>query len=242
MINTTYSPSLSSMEISISNKDIIASILDILILNKTCPPILKTLFTLNNTQDISPENKAKYSYIEYTPFDYLPSLHITLLNFTTLIIEYYENKPPHCRELFIKQIYKIISVFPILNEILLNQLECNSWFSINWTPSKSQNQNTLQTSFITYYQFKYSEESLAKQTKYVEIPIIGILPIKCATKFYLERISVNQVSKSYDTLILKSSLENVNNLVLSNSSRTSVDVDYYFKNASLNQTQLLSNI
>ena len=119
MINTTYSPSLSSMEISISNKDIIASILDILILNKTCPPILKTLFTSNNTQDISPENKAKYSYIEYTPFDYLPSLHITLLNFTTLIIEYYENKPPHCRELFIKQIYKIISVFPILNEILL---------------------------------------------------------------------------------------------------------------------------
>ena len=241
MINTTYSPSLSSMEISISNKDIISSILDVLILNKTCPPILKTFFT-SNAQEISPENKTKYSYIEYTPFDFLPSLHITLLNFTTLIIEYYENKPPHCRELFIKQIHKIISVFPILNEILLNQLECNSWFSINWTPSKSQNQNTLQTSFITYYQFKYSEESLAKQTKYVEIPIIGILPIKCATKFYLERISLNQVSKSYDTLILKSSLENVNNLVLSNSSRTSVDVDYYFKNASLNQTQLLSNI
>ena len=99
----------------------------------------------------------------------------------------------------------------------------------------------MTTSFITYYQFKFSEESLSKQSLYGEIPVIGILPIKFLHKYYLERISKNYIGIIYDTMILKSSLENVNNIVLKNANRTSIDVEYYLKN-SVTQTQIINGI
>ena len=98
----------------------------------------------------------------------------------------------------------------------------------------------MTTSFISYYQFKFSEESLNKQSLYGEIPIIGILPIKFIHKYFLERISKNYIGKVYDPLILKSSLENVNTIVLNNANRTSLDVEYYLKNCP--QTPIINNM
>lgn len=243
LTDTYYIPSLSSMEITITNIEVIENILELLTQKKIIPPKILTLIhqALSNEQ-ISQEYLTNYQYLEYIPYEQISCLKIVIRNLRSITVEYYENKPPHLRELFKNQIHLIINkyILPLTN-CTINQLTGNSWFSILWTPTKSSSSNFMMTSFITYYQFKFSEESLSKQSLYGEIPIIGILPIKFLHKYYLERISKNYIGIIYDTMILKSSLENVNNIVLKNANRTSIDVEYYLKN-SVTQTQIINGI
>ena len=241
LCDASYFPSLSSMEITITNKEIINELIELLFQKKLLVQKMKSILLQSFSESPSQENKIKYSYLEYTPVEQIPGLKIIIKNLSSFIIEYYENRPPHLRELFIKHIHQILSKhLPPLLKCSISQLSSNSWFSVLWSPTKSSSVNYMTTSFISYYQFKFSEESLNKQSLYGEIPIIGILPIKFIHKYFLERISKNYIGKVYDPLILKSSLENVNTIVLNNANRTSLDVEYYLKNCP--QTPIINNM
>ena len=228
LCETTFTPSISSFEIIITNKEIILEIIDKLILLKVCSTKIKNLIENNinskGQNEISQQNK----YIEFTPNEKHPSFKIVIKKLCTLTIEFYENKPPHLRKVLIKQLEDLISIIPIISNIGLKHLFWKSFFSVLYTPLKSQNNCFLNTSFITYYQFKFGEESLNNSSPNAEIPIIGILPIKLLQpQIYLQKIN----QSDFDNIILNSSIQSVNK-VFQNSNKTSIDVEYYLKNLS----------
>ena len=228
LCETIFTPSISSFEIIITNKEIILEIIDKLISLKVCSIKTKTLIENNinskGQNEISQQNK----YIEFTPNEKNPSFKIIIKKLCTLTIEYYENKPPHLRKVLIKQLEEFISILPIISNIGLKYLFWKSFFSVLYTPLKSKDNCFLNTSFITYYQFKFGEESLNNQSPNAEIPIIGILPIKLLQpQIYLQKINQND----YDNIILNSSIQSVNK-VFQNSNKTSIDVEFYLKNLS----------
>ena len=228
LCETTFTPSISSFEIIITNKEIILEIIDKLILLKVCSTKIKNLIENNinskGQNEISQQNK----YIEFTPNEKYPSFKIVIKKLCTLTIEFYENKPPHLRKVLIKQLEDLISIIPIISNIGLKHLFWKSFFSVLYTPLKSQNNCFLNTSFITYYQFKFGEESLNNSSPNAEIPIIGILPIKLLQpQIYLQKIN----QSDFDNIILNSSIQSVNK-VFQNSNKTSIDVEYYLKNLS----------
>ena len=228
LCETTFTPSISSFEIIITNKEIILDIINQLTSLKICSIKTKNLIKNNinskGQNEISQQNK----YIEFTLNDKYPNFKIVIKKLCSLTIEYYENKPPHLRKILIKQLDELFSFLPMINNIDLKNLFWKSFFSILYTPLKSQDNCFLNTSFITYYQFKFGEESLNNQSPNAEIPIIGILPIKLIQpQIYLQKINSNE----FDNIILNSSIQSVNK-VFQNSNKTSVDVEYYLKNLS----------
>ena len=228
LCETTFTPSISSFEIIITNKDIILEIIDKLIALKVCT--LKTKLLIENNINSKGQNEIcqQNKYIEFTPNEKNPCFKIIIKKLCALIIEYYENKPPHLRKILIKQLEELTSILPIISNIGLKHLFWKSFFSVLYTPLKSQDNCFLNTSFITYYQFKFGEESLNNQSPNAEIPIIGILPIKLLQpQIYLQKIN----QSDYDNIILNSSIQSVNK-VFQNSNKTSIDVEYYLKNLS----------
>ena len=228
--NVSYLLTLSSMEISITNMDIILKILDHLIQIKKCSIQIKSLVEENYNQK-EPKNliNKNNNYFEFLPCEKIPCLKIILKNLNKLTIEYYENRPQFLRKHFHEQIKDILKQLQI-NDLALNNISGKSYFSILYSPLNQRNKNNIQTSFITYYQFKYNESNHKNIGKYIELPIIGILPIKLVVKFFLEKISKeHHNNKMYDTLILNNSINNVTNIILNNSNRNSHDVELYLK-------------
>ena len=228
--NISYSLTLSSMEIVITNKDFIFKILDYLILIKKCSLQIKGLVEENyinqKEQKTNIVNKNN-NYFEFFPCEKINCLKIILKNLNKLTIEYIENKPPHLRKNFYGQIKDILKNLQI-NELAINNISSKSYFSILYSPINSRNNNCVQSSFITYYQFKNNKE--INNGKYVEIPVIGVLPTKFVPTFFLEKISNEHNNISYDKVIINSSIKNVMNLILNNTNRNSIDVEYYLKN------------
>ena len=230
LYNISYLLTLSSMEISITNMDIILKILDYLIQIKKCSIQIKSLVEENyNQKDQKNIINKNNNYFEFLPCEKIPNLKIILKNLNKLTIEYYENRPQFLRKHFHEQIKDILKQLQI-NDLSLNNISGKSYFSILYSPLNQRNKNNIQTSFITYYQFKYNESSHINLGKYIELPIIGILPIKFVVKFFLEKISKEyHNNKMYDTLIINNSINNVTNIILNNSNRNSYDVELYLK-------------
>ena len=219
-----YSLTLSSMEISTTNKEAIIKILEYLIQIKKCSPQIKNFIEENTTV-----NKNN-NYFEFYPYDNIPCLKIILKNLNKLNIEYIENKPHHLRKHFYEQVKEIFK--NLLKYLTINNISSKSYFSILYSPINSRNLNYAQTSFVVYYQFKNNNKEITINGKYVEIPIIGILPIKIMPQFFLEKIYKDCRSNIYDTLIMNSSIKNVTNIILNNTNnRNSIDVELYFKNS-----------
>ena len=228
--NTSYLLTLSSMEIIITNMNIILKILDYLIQIKKCSIQIKSLVEENNNQK-EPKNiiNKNNNYFEFLPCEKIPCLKIILKNLNKLTIEYYENKPQFFRKTFNEQIKEILKQIQMTN-LSLNNVSGKSYFSILFSPINQRNKNNVQTSFITFYQFKYNENNHIGLGKFIEIPLIGILPIKLVPKFFLEKINKEyNINKIYDTNILNNSINNVTNIILNNTNRNSYDVDAYLK-------------
>ena len=229
--NISYLLTLSSMEIIITNMNIILNILDYLIQIKKCSIHIKSLVEENNNQKESKNiiNKNN-NYFEFLPCEKIPCLKIILKNLNKLTIEYYENKPQFFRKNFNEQIKEILKQIQMTN-LSLNNISGKSYFSILFSPINQRNKNNIPTSFITYYQFKYNENNHIGLGKYIEIPLIGILPIKLVPIFFLAKINkeYNNNNKIYDTNILNNSINNVTNIILNNTNRNSYDVDAYLK-------------
>ena len=237
IINIGYSLSLSSLEITFNNKDIIMNIIDYLISIKKCTAQIKTkieenynyfkeqVINMNNINNIINKNN---NYMEFYPIDKNNSLKITLRGFSKISIEYTENKPPHLRKSFYQQINDILTILS-LNNISINNIIGKSYFSIRYTPINCRNKNNIQTSFINYYKFKINEERITYSNKYIDIPTIGILPLKFNHKFFLEKINKDYINNNNisDIMTVNRLIQNVTNNFIQNSSGNSFDVEYY---------------
>jgi hypothetical protein len=237
ILNIGYSLSLSSLEITFTNKDIIMSIIDYLISIKKCTEQIKCkieenynyskeqIINMNNINNIINKNN---NYIEFYPIDKNNSLKIILRGFSKISIEYNENKPPHLRKSFYQQIKDITNILS-LNNILISNIVGKSYFSIRYTPINCRNKNNIQTSFINYYKFKINEERITYSNKYIDIPVIGILPLKLNHKFFLEKIIKDYMNNNNisDIMTVNRLIQNVTNNLLQNGNGNSFDVEYY---------------
>ena len=235
--NICYNVTLSSLEISFSNRDIIINIIDYLISIKKCSPQIKSkieenynyskeqIINMNNINNIINKNN---NYMEFYPLDKNNSFKIVLRGFSKISIEYYENKPPHLRKSFYQQIKEIINILS-LNNISINNIVGKSYFSIRYTPINCRNKNNIQTSFINYYRFKINEERITYTNKFIDIPIIGMLPLKFNHKFFLETINKDYMNNNnlYDVMMVNRLIQNVTNNIIQNGNSNSIDVEYY---------------
>ena len=232
-----YSLTLSSFEISFSTKEIILNIIDYLISINKCTNQLKTkleenygkdqLININNINNMLAMNN---NYVEFFPMEKNQGLKIILKGYSKISIEFKENKPPHLRKNFYHQMKEIINILNI-NNISINNIIGASYFSIRYTPYNCRNKNNIQTSFVNYYQFKLNEERKIFSNKYIDIPLVGILPLKFNHIFFLEKINkecYNSNNNISDIMIVNRLIQNVtNNFIQNNNGGNSIDVEYY---------------
>ena len=231
VLNVNYSLTLSSFKISFNNKEIILNIIDYLISKNKCTNKLKEKIQENfDKEQIT--NNINNSYLEFYPIDKNTSIKIILEGYIKLTIEFNENKPPHLRNNFYHQIKDIMNIL-LINNISINNILGKSYFSIRYTPYNCRSKYNIQTSFVNYYQFKINEERKIFSNKYIDIPLVGILPLKFNHKFFLEKInkeyynnnsSNNSIS---DVMIVNSLIQNVTNNFIIQGNNNSIDVEYY---------------
>ena len=227
-----YSLTLSSMEISFNNKEIILKIIDYLISINKCSNQLKSKieekYINMKDQNININTNTNINnYFEFFPFEKMPGLKISLINYSKLSIEYNEKKLPYLRPNFYHQIKEILNILSI-NELEINKILNKSYFSIRYTPYNCRNKNYIQTSFVNYYQFKINEERNSFGNKYIDIPLIGILPLKFNHEFFLKNISKdNYGNNNADIMIVNRLAQNVTNNFVQNNNENSIDVEYY---------------
>ena len=223
ILNIGYSLTLSSLEISFNNKEIILKIIDYLISINKCSNQLKAKIEENYSVDINNNN----NYLEFFLSEKNTSLKLKLFDYSKISIEYLENKPPHLRPNFHHQMKDIINILS-LNNIEINKILGKSYFSIRYTPYNCRNKNNIQTSFVNYYQFKINEEKNIFGNKYIDIPLIGILPLKFNHKFFLEKINKENYSNNIsDIMIVNRFAQNITNNFVKNNSENSIDVEFY---------------
>jgi len=232
-----YSLTLSSFEISFNNREIILSIIEYLISINKCTNQIKAkieenygkdqIININNINNVLNMNN---NYIEFFPFEKNPGLKIILKGYSKISLEFKENKPPHLRKNFYHQMKEIINLLTI-NNISINNIIGKSYFSIRFTPYNCRSKNNIQTSFVNYYQFKINEERKILSNKYIDIPLIGILPLKFNHIFFLEKINkecYNNNNNISDIMIVNRLIQNVtNNFIQNNNGGNSIDVEYY---------------
>ena len=213
------------------------NIIDYLISIKKCSTQIKSKieenynFSKDHDQiiNINNLNNIINNYMEFYPVDKNNSLKIVLRGFSKLSIEYNENKPPHLRKSFYQQIKEILNILS-LNNISINNIVGKSYFSIRFTPINCRNKNNIQTSFINYYRFKINEERITYTNKFIDIPIIGMLPLYFNHKFFLETINkdfINNSNNISDVMIVNRLIQIVTNSIIQNGNGNSIDVEYY---------------
>ena len=232
-----YSLTLSSLEISFNNKETILNIIDYLISINKCTNQIRSKIEDNygkdqviNINNINTVLNLNNNYLEFFPLEKNPLLKVVLKGYSNISIEFKENKPPHLRKNFYHQMNEIIDALS-LNKILVNNIIGKSFFSIRYTPYNCRSKNNIQTSFVNYYQFKINEERKILSNKYIDIPLIGILPLKLNHKFFLEKINkecYNSNNNISDIMIVNRLIQNVtNNFIQNNNGGNSIDVEYY---------------
>ena len=230
VLNVNYSLTLSSFKISFNNKEIILNIIDYLISKNKCTNKLKEKIQENfDKEQIT--NNINNSYLEFFPIDKNTSIKIILEGYIKLTIEFNENKPPHLRNNFYHQIKDIMNIL-LINNISINNILGKSYFSIRYTPYNCRSKYNIQTSFVNYYQFKINEERKIFSNKYIDIPLVGILPLKFNHKFFLEKINKEYYNNSSnnnisDVMIVNSLIQNVTNNFIIQGNNNSIDVEYY---------------
>jgi hypothetical protein len=169
IVNVNYSPTLSSIEIVISDSSTLENFLrkirkEEYLLQKNVNKVLEMFLNEN----------FRLRYFK-----------------GKLVIEFDQHKPTYSRQIFSEQIDGLFKSLPGLDEILIPNVNEKSWFSIMWTVSKSSNAKFVNTSFLAFYQFQLVDipiVSLQQNHQFLEIPIIGILPINLEESVWLTRI------------------------------------------------------
>ncbi len=215
MLLTTYSPTLSSIEITLTDRVICENLIKDLGLISKISPEVKAFFTEDNFKTDAKMQCMDYEYK-------IDSNTKIIINNQRIKFEYYETKPPHLRQILIKQIDHLFKNFVTIKKMSINALDSSSWLSILWTPVKSSKSHLMNSSFLTYYKFNFKEKTCKKgePTPFTEISLIGLLPIKFENKLFLSRIKQFKESKNTNEKFIngKNSLFNkINNEIGQNS-------------------------
>jgi hypothetical protein len=148
------------------------------------------------------QGNSDYSYPSSSPnFEYNVNENLKIICFADGVkIEFYETKPHHYRYILSDQLDMVISILKTVSSINISKIDKCSWFSVLWTPLKSNKSQFSNTTFLTYYQFDmgdyanyYSSDcSVSVQSahglqNYYEIPILGILPMKFKEEVWLKK-------------------------------------------------------
>ena len=152
---------------------------------------------------------GKCDIIQDNSYDVIELLHnekfIVKYISGSLSIEFYEMKPPYSRQTLCYQINSLLDMIEGLKDILISNLNQNSWFSIMWSCLKSSNSNFINTSFLVYYQFHITDFiNYNQQNDYLEIPIIGILPINLNDFLWLRTINNKSIRNHLNHTIVNS--------------------------------------
>lgn len=197
LITTMYTATLSSIDITFTNKEVTSDVIEDLIRLKKCSPDIR-----------------KQSHGDSTEI-YLTDINLKLIvknKFNSLTLEFYENRPPHSRQILIKQIEQLLSILDKVKKLQLTSIERSSWFSILWTPFKSSKGVFNNTSFLSYYQFNIKHED---NSKFNEVSLIGILPIKFDRSIFLTKILKEKKSSTvniFNTQPIYETLERFDNI------------------------------
>ncbi len=141
------------------------------------------------------------------------NIKFILTNFG-ICIEYFEFRAPHSRQILIKQIEDIFEQIPSLKDILLKNLN-ESWFSILWSPYKSNCSSLINTPFLSYYEFKINgENSLLIDNNYDQLTLFAVLPIKLDSNSNFFLTTINSVKNEF---LSQNEIGIQNNLFLQNS-------------------------
>lgn len=106
-----------------------------------------------------------------------------------LSIDFFENKPTYSRQTLCEQINLLFDHIEGLQDMLISNVDQSSWFSILRIASKSSHSSLFTTSFQVYYQFHMTEITIHERIcQYIEIPIIGVLPVIFDNIVWLRRI------------------------------------------------------
>ena len=70
-------------------------------------------------------------------------------------------------------------------------------------------------------------KEIIAEKKYVDIPLIGILPLKFNHEFFLENINKENYGNNADIMIVNRLAQNVTNNCIKNNNENSIDVEYY---------------
>jgi len=221
-VNVNYSPTLSSMELIVSEPSAVRDILNYL--QKENYAKVNNLISNNESFELNENENYNIQYIAKE---------------NTVIIEFFENKPTFCRPILVDAVSTLFEKLPVLKEVSLSNLKRSSWFSLMWTPSKSSSPKMANTSFLVYYQFNLTEFVRKGNSPFAEIPIIGTLPIKMEENVWLNKINncsqnfgfnyLNFDSSAEFKTALLQSIENVFFFILNQTRKCSFDYSIYLK-------------
>ena len=229
-----YSLSLSSLSIKVTNKQLISQIFE----------EIKKKRKKSDTLVL--KEKEEISFIE----------PLYNLYFTTEYMEIFfsETKPVHFRKSYFSLINSIMSSIPLFDKIMVEDIDLNeSYFAILYSSFKSSKPHGNHSSFVVYYHF--TKEALQdnkngnnintnmniNNEKYFKQTIVGILPIKLNTDFFLQRISFNSymIYKpipippygyfNLDTLLLRNMVCSITNEVTKIARAHSYDYELFMK-------------
>jgi hypothetical protein len=188
MCPVNYSPTLSSMEIFFTDTLTYDKILEELKEKRSSSEACKFYDYSTNHNNQSMNNYKKDTLL----FEYNVTENLKFLVFNKKIkLEFYENRPPHSRVILSSQLEEIFSCLKTFDFIDLNKIDKSSWFSVLWSPFRSNKTQFNSTTFLSYYQFGYTDSDMYYRgyNDYMEIPIVGILPIKFDDNVWLSKIT-----------------------------------------------------
>jgi hypothetical protein len=122
-----------------------------------------------------------------------------IIKYNLIKFEFFEIRPPHSRQILITQIQDLLESFDLLGKIKLSEISSDSLFSILYSPFKSTKGLMMNSSFLVYQRLNFeannftlnSAKNFNVNKNFVEVPIIGILPIKFENKMFLSMNSKN---------------------------------------------------
>jgi hypothetical protein len=131
-------------------------------------------FSVDNLSVMSTEENSNDLLKLYTYLKKYPGLCFT------------EDQPLHNRSNFQDKIKEIFSLNPEYENLVLNDITDNSYFSVLWTPIKSTKTFVNTASFLVFYRFR--NKYLSNAVKYV--PVIGLLTNKFEEEFWLTNTNI----------------------------------------------------
>ena len=223
-----YSLSLSSLSIKVTNKQLITQIFE------------EVKKKRKKSDSIVLKEKEEIAFVEtlYT------------LYFTTeyMEISFSETKPVHFRKSYFSLIKTIFNSIPFFDKITVEDIDLNeSYYAILYSSFKSSKPHSNHFSFVVYYHFtkEILQESKNGNTfnneKYFKQTIVGILPIKINTEFFLQKISFNNFMiykpipippygyYNYDSLFLRNMIYSIVNEVNKHTRSHSFDYELFVK-------------